>query len=148
MLFIACLFVLVGCGDDGGQPPAASSGPTPGETVEQLARAMEAGEGETVAELMPAFKANLGEQFDETIQLIADNAKQNGGIASITIDKEEVDGDSATVNATLTNGNGISSVDQFELIKKDGAWIIDAIAPRGPQPQPEPADEAGTGSAE
>lgn len=143
ILFTICLFLLIGCGGDEGSGTDAAN--SPGETVEQLAYAMEAGNGEKIQQLMPTFKMNVGAaQFDEVVKQVARNAVENGGIASITIDKEEIDGDKATVTATLANGNGGSSVETFTLVKKDDRWVIATIDTTSSpaQADPTPKDDA------
>ena len=122
-----CLLVLTGCGgDNSASNTSKDKGPTPGETVEAFAYAMQNGDAEALMALCPDFEANLSGA--ETLALaatLASNARDNGGIASITIDEEAIDKDTATVTATLTNGNGQSGTETFNLKLKDGKWLID-----------------------
>lgn len=114
-LVLTCSFALVGCGGGGN---------TPGDAVKDLTYAMEAGDAEKVKELVPELSENLGDDKIETlVKQSAKEAEANGGVKSITIDKEEIDGDKATVTATMVDGNGNSETDEFELVKKDGKWV-------------------------
>lgn len=114
-LLLVCSFTLVGCG----------GGASPGDTVTQFARAMEAGDAEKMKELCPDLEKTLGSgMIDKMATQMKDEAEANGGIDSITIDKEEINGDTAKVTATVTNGNGDSNTEDFELKKEDGKWVI------------------------
>lgn len=115
-LLLACSLTLIGCGGSD----------SPGEAVKELAYAMEAGDAEKLKELMPELEENLGDSKIDTIaKQMAKEAKENGGIESVTIDKEEINGDTATVTATMTSGNGDSEQEEFELVKnKDGKWVV------------------------
>ena len=115
-LLLVCSFTLVGCG---------GSGASPGDAVEELAYAMEAGDAEKLKELMPELEENLGDgKIDTIAKQMAKEAEEAGGIESVSIDKEEINGDTAKVTATVTNGNGDSDQEEFELVKKDGKWVI------------------------
>lgn len=106
---------LVGCGGGAG----------PGDTVKELAHAMEKGDVETVKKIAPAMQAILGS--DKLGQMVAEAAKgmkEEGGIKAITIDEETIDGDSATVKATIEKGNGEKDTEDFKLEKVNGQWVI------------------------
>lgn len=106
---------LVGCG----------GGSSPGDAVKELTYAMEAGDAEKVKELVPQLGENLGDgKIDTLVKQASKEAKENGGIKSIVIDKEEIDGDTAKVTATMTDGNGKSETEDFDLVKKDGKWTV------------------------
>jgi len=95
LLLATASLALVGCG-----------GPPPGDAVKDLAYAMEAGDHEKMKELVPALEENLG---DSKIETLAKQAKkkieEEGGLESVTIDKETIsdDGKTATVTATMKN---------------------------------------------
>ena len=115
VLILACTFALVGCG----------GGSSPGDAVKELTYAMEAGDAEKVKELVPELGENLGDgKIDTMVKQAAKEAKEEGGIKSITIDKEEINGDTAKVTATMTNGNGKSETEDFDLKKVDGKWVL------------------------
>lgn len=114
LLLMVGSLTLVGCGGSG-----------PGATVEELAYAMEDGDAEKLKELMPELGENLGDSKIETMaKQTAKETKEKGGIESVTIDKEEIDGDTAKVTATMKMGDGTSETEDFELEKKDGKWVI------------------------
>jgi hypothetical protein len=108
---------------------------------------MQAGDAEKLKELCPDFEANLSDdEINALAATLASNAQANGGIASITIDKESIDGDTAIVTATLTNGNGLSDTETFDLNKKDDMWLIDMADSFNNLPQAEPAGDAEPGT--
>jgi len=108
-----------------GQSVIAEDQATPGDTVKALAKALEQGDAEKLKQLIPEINELLG---DEKIQQMADQAaedlKEEGGLKSVTINSEKIQGDTATVNATLEKGNGDKDTDDFELKKTDGKWVI------------------------
>ena len=115
LLLVLCSFSLVGCGGSDG----------PGDRVEALAYAMEAGDTETVVDIAPGMLALMGkEKLDGNIKEGAAKIKGEGGIKSVTIDKEEIDGETATVTATVVKGNGDKETEDFNLSKVDGKWIV------------------------
>jgi|GEM_PF-1835444 len=129
ILVLACSFILVGCG-------GGASGP--GQTVKDFAYAMEAGDANKVGQIMPSMKAMLGEEkLKGMMTEAAADMKKKGGIKSVTIDKEEVNGDSAKVTATIETGDGNKDTDDFTLSKVDGKWVItlgdEAKGPGGPE---------------
>ncbi|MBX2853059.1 MAG: DUF4878 domain-containing protein [Phycisphaeraceae bacterium] len=145
-IFSLCILGLTGCGNgNSGSNNSNSSAAdtTPGETVEAFAYAMQAGDTDKLKALCPDFEANLSaDEIQALAATLASNARANGGIASITIDKEDVDGDTATVTATLTNGNGLSGTETFDLNKTDGKWLIDMTDSFDQLPQDEPEGAA------
>lgn len=116
--FTLCLLAmltlgLVGCGAG------------PGDRVKEFTYAMEEGDTETVKEICPGMAALLpGEKLDGMVKEASIDAKAKGGIESITIDEETINGDSATVKATVTWGNGDSETDEVKMAKVDGEWIM------------------------
>ena len=119
-LLTALTLSLIGCG--------GASAPGPGDTVKELAYAMEAGDGETVAAIAPVIPQVLGnEKFDQGIEESKAKMAEEGGLESITIDSEEIDEEKGTalVKATLTMGNGESETAKFPLSRdKDGNWTV------------------------
>ncbi len=97
----------------------------PGDTVKAFAKAMEANDPKTVGELVPQLKELAGEEkIKEMVKEASEEIKAEGGIKSITIDKEEIDGDKAKVTATLESGTGEKDTSDFDLRKQDGKWVI------------------------
>lgn len=147
LLFITmfCVIGLWGCGDNNASNSADTDadGPTPGETVEAFAYAMQLGDAEKLKALCPDFEANLtNEEITALAATLASNAQARGGIASIKIDSEDIKANTATVTATLTNGNGQSDTETFTLNKKDGTWLIDLADSFSKLPKDEAAPEA------
>ena len=121
-IMLICSLGLVGCGE---KTPAPKPD-TPGEVVEKFAYAMQDGDADLVKELCPDFADNLDdEELEDLIGRLATNALNNGGIATITIEEETIDGDKATVTAKLTNGSGLTDTETFDLNKKGDKWVID-----------------------
>lgn len=118
-LFVVALLVigilLTGC----------SSGPS--RTVERFFRATEDGkQSEAVDLLSSQVIATFGR--DKLIAGLADRTREIeslGGIDSIATD-ETINGDSASVNVTVTYGDGSVESDRVDLIKEDGDWKITA----------------------
>ena len=141
-IVLICLLGFTGCGNGGNNNASSTntaSEVTPGETVEAFAYAMLAGDADKLKALCPDFEANLSaEEIQALAATLASNARANGGIASITIDQETIDGDTATVTATLTNGNGQSGTETFDLNKTDGTWLIDMTGAFEALPDGEP----------
>lgn len=115
LLALACsLLTLVGCGGSG-----------PGDRVKEFNHAMADGDAETVKEIAPVLGTMLSDdKLTEMVESAAEDTKDKGGIDSITIDDETIDGDTARVTATVTFGNGESETDTIDLKKVDGEWIF------------------------
>ena len=116
-LVLACSFALVGCG-------GSSAGP--GDTVIELNKAMEAGDAETVKKIVPGMAGMIGDDKLKAMMTEASaEAKKKGGIKTIEILKEEIDGDTAVVEHKVVWGNGDEDSDTTELVKnEDGNWIV------------------------
>jgi hypothetical protein len=126
LLILVTLLALIGCGNDNNSSTTntPTETATPGEVVQQLAKAMEDGDTETLKALWPTIETDLGFTVYVLGPRWSDSAKANGGVTTVTIDNETVKDDKAKVTATLTNGNGTSSTQTFDLAKQDGKWII------------------------
>jgi hypothetical protein len=68
---------------------------------------------------------------DASLQL-----KNDGGIKSIKVLKEDVVGDVAEVTLEVTRGNGNMATVHYKLIKEQGSWKVDGVS----------SDSAGQGS--
>ncbi|MGB0768983.1 MAG: DUF4878 domain-containing protein, partial [Phycisphaeraceae bacterium] len=117
-------FALVGCGGSDG----------PGDTVEALAYAMEDGDSETVKEIIPGLAGMLGdEKLKAMVTEASAETKEKGGITSVEILEETIDGDTATVKSKITFGNGDTEEETQKLTKVDGKWIMSMdAAGKGP----------------
>ncbi len=115
-LLLVCSFSLVGCGGSAG----------PGETVKELTYAMEAGDVDTVKKIAPGLAGMMGEDKLKGIVTEASaEAKKKGGIKSIEILEEKIDGDVATVKHKVTWGNGDVEEEEGKMTKNaDGDWIV------------------------
>lgn len=114
-LLLVCSFTLVGCGGSAG----------PGDTIVELNHALEAGDAETVKKIVPGMAGMVGDDKLKGMMTEASaEAKKKGGIKSIEILKEEINGDTATVEHKLVWGNGDEDQETTELSKVDGQWIV------------------------
>lgn len=112
-LMAVLMLVMVGCGAG------------PGDRVKEFTYAMEKGDTEKVKEVAPGIATIIpADKLDGMIKEAAADAAKKGGVESITIDEEKIEGDTATVKATLKWGNGETETDDFKLSKVDGDWII------------------------
>lgn len=50
--------------------------------------------------------------------------KQKGGIKSIAVKSEEINGEMATVEVLLTYGDGSTQTEKNKLVKGDKGWLI------------------------
>ncbi|MEO0475219.1 MAG: hypothetical protein AAF085_04490 [Planctomycetota bacterium] len=120
-LLLICSLTLVGCGEE--KKPEKLN--TPGEVVEKFAYAWQDADFERIKEFCPALSASVDdEELQQHAAAIADVIINNGGIATVSIEEETVDGESATVIAKLTNGSGLTDTETFNLEQKDGKWVI------------------------
>ena len=120
-LMLICSLGLVGCGED--TPPVKPD--TPGEGVEKFAYAWQDADIDVINEVCPAFSANLDDdELEKHAGIIANNVANSGGIATISIEEESIEGEKATVIAKLTNGNGLTDTSTFHLEQQDGKWVI------------------------
>lgn len=115
-LVLLCSLALVGCGGSAG----------PGDAVKELNYAMEKGDLDTVKKIVPGLAGMMGDEKLKAMMTEASaEAKKKGGIKSIEIIKEEINGDVATVEHKVTWGNGDEETETSELTKTDkGQWII------------------------
>lgn len=114
-LVLLCSFALVGCGGSAG----------PGDAVKELNYAMEKGDLDTVKKIVPGLAGMMGDEKLKAMMTEASaEAKKKGGIKSVEILKEEINGDTATVEHKVTWGNGDEETETSELAKVDGQWII------------------------
>lgn len=115
-LVLICSFSLVGCG-------GSSSGP--GDTIKELNYALEKGDGDAVKKIVPGMAGMVGDDKLRGMMTEASaEAKKKGGIQSIEILKEEINGETATVEHKVVWGNGEEESDTTELTKVDGEWIV------------------------
>lgn len=114
-LALFAALVAAGCADSG-----------PVGTVKQFYRSVESGELEEASEMLTGpMVAMLGRDKVKAAlgKGMADTSKK-GGIQSLDILSEEVDGTVAKVRLRMTYGNGETEEEELELIRVDGRWMI------------------------
>lgn len=116
IVLIGVLIVSAGCG-------LFSSGP--GQTVKNFYYAVESGKIDEARNLLSAqVAAAYGAKLSQALVQASEDIKQRGGITSIDILTEDVNGDIANVTSKTTFGNGQSTTDASRLLKEDGEWKI------------------------
>jgi hypothetical protein len=112
------VLVLAGCGPFGGKSEEEKAG----DTLTELVQARNEGDYARVCELISVqdlkkFK-QAGVSCEKTIR------QRFGATASTTIRIEEVkvEGDQATVDATVSQTGGAGFARTFRLVKEDGEW--------------------------
>lgn len=121
LLVLAVAFSLSSC----------SSGNSPSAVIEKYHDLMKAKDYATATTL---FVKKDGEKMSEDeakkveglLGMAAKELDKKEGIKSITIDKETIseDGTKAEVEFTLEYGNGKTKMDDGDLIKVDGKWMM------------------------
>lgn len=110
---------------------AACSSNSPAGVVERYSKCMQDGKYMEAVELFH-FKKELDEDQKKYLAAIVERAgeqyKEKGGIASVKVDKVEMDesGESAKVSYTTTFGNGTAKTDTDKVVKIDGKWLLDS----------------------
>lgn len=100
-----------------------SSGP--GGVVEKFYRYVEKGELEAAKNLFAKqIKETMGGKIMAGLAGETNKIKDKGGIKSIEIKNEEINGESARVATRVVYGNGADKNEDTKLIKEDGAWKI------------------------
>ncbi len=109
------LVILTGCSDSG---PAA--------TVERFYRAVEAGEVKTASEFVSgSIVAMMGrEKIEAALEDQTADISRKGGIQSLEVLSEQVDGIVAVVHVRITYGNGETYEENMDLTRIDGRWML------------------------
>jgi len=102
----------------------------PSAVVEDLCRTVERGEIDRAAAFMSqGFVSRQGiDTIKESLSQTALWIKNDGGIKSIKVLKEDTVGDVAEVTVQVTRGGGDSSVVYYKLIREKGEWKVDGVA--------------------
>jgi hypothetical protein len=112
------VMTLVSCGGGGGN--------TPTKTVKNYFDDIKAGKYEKAMEYY-----NVDESGMAQLKMLAgkheEAMNEKGGITSTEIISETIseDGETATVEAKVTYGNGTVEENTFKLVKADGEWKLD-----------------------
>ena len=97
--------------------------------MKPLLERIERGEIDRAASVMSqGFITRAGiDNIKESLRQTALWIKNDGGIRSIKVLKEDTVGDVAEVTVQITRGGGDSSVVHYRLIREQGEWKVDAI---------------------
>ncbi|HXG92514.1 MAG TPA: zinc-ribbon domain-containing protein [Blastocatellia bacterium] len=95
---------------------------SPGDSMKKLISALESGDRATVRSLVA--KSEGESAVDELFRDAADDMRRAGGVDTVSINKEDVNGDTATVQFEVKYRNGKSDRDTVRLIKEDGVWKL------------------------
>lgn len=99
----------------------------PGDTVKRMVEKMEKGDLSVSKLLAKDLAALLGdEKLKAAVEEESNKMKEKGGVTSVTIDEEVIEGDTAKVNYTIAYGNGDTESEKADLVKEDGDWKITA----------------------
>ena len=100
----------------------------PGATVTKFMTAVDKGDTVTAANLVSArIRSMLGDaKLQAGLQQQGQEMKAQGGLKTVTIQKEETKGDVAEVTALVIFGNGTQKPDTSKLVKESGGWKLDA----------------------
>jgi hypothetical protein len=114
---LACM-TLGGCGGGSG----------PGESAAGFFKAAGAGDAEKAKSFVaPEDKAgDKGKMFDLMLPKFAEAAKAKGGIKSVTVVEEKIDGDTATVKLKFEFGNGTTENEEGKMKRVGGKWYLAA----------------------
>lgn len=108
-----------------------SSGPS--GTLKSYIGHMEKGDSESAMKMVSTAKMPAGmkdsKEFKDKMKQVGDEAakdiKGKGGIKSVNIKDEKINGDNADVKFTITYGNGTEEKEETaKLIKENGEWKI------------------------
>ncbi len=110
----------------------------PSRVVEDLIRTTERGEIDQAAAFMSqGFVSRQGvDTIKESLRQTALWIKNDGGIKSIKVLKDDSVGDVAEVTVQVMRGGGDSSVVYYKLIWEKGDWKIDGLASDPTLPAP------------
>ena len=115
-IFVLLLFAtfLTGC----------SSGP--GSTVQKFFQAVDKGKvEESMGYLSSSTIQALGhEKWQAALIEMSNQMSTQGGLKSVDINEETVNGDIAQITVTVIMKDGSEDTDRMDLIKEDGDWKI------------------------
>jgi uncharacterized protein YchJ len=114
LMLVGLAFGLVACGEG------------PGDAVENMMYAVDAGEYEQAIEYMPPKLRAMADK-EKLIQMMRagkQELEQKGGLDGVEVLEETVDGNKATVKVKTTYGNGESETEELKLMKVDDQWVL------------------------
>lgn len=105
---------------------ACSGGGTgPGDVVESFNMALAEGDVDTAIEhIQPSQRETIRPKLNMIAPMAATQLEQKGGIDSIEVTNEQVEGDTATVAYTVHYGNGEEAEEEDTLTRVDGTWYV------------------------
>ena len=98
----------------------------PGATVRAFHLAVSSGNVDAAIEqFSPRFVNQMGiDKLRKAMTEAAFDVKRKGGVASVTVDREDIVGDVAEVVVTIKYGNGQSATETVKLARENGEWKI------------------------
>jgi len=102
--------------------------PGPAATVSRFYRHLEKGEIEDAQKLLSSkLVGQLGAgKLRAGLEGAAREISGKQGIRNIAVQKEEIQGELATVTIVVTFGDGSTKTDNSKLVKEQGRWKLDA----------------------
>lgn len=99
---------------------------TPGKTVERFQRHLAAGEVESAINLLSRDITNniSREKIRFALRQGVKDIQDKQGIRQLTVTRENIVGDTASVSYTLTYGNGTQESQTVALVKEQGQWKL------------------------
>jgi hypothetical protein len=116
---VSC-WMLIGCGGSGG-----AGGNSPGDVVKRYGTALCNGDTKAALNCIdPAKRKDVAEIIQMGTEIASGFAKEEGGLASITIVREEVEGDRALVGYQTKTKKGGERGDTAHAEKINGTWYV------------------------
>ena len=104
---------------------AGCGGPGPADEIERFLRLMDQGECAEASEMIGGQMRMLGtELLNAACAERSREMSQRGGLESVEILSEDVQGNTATVVTRTTYGDGSSSERENLLTRLDGVWMF------------------------
>lgn len=116
----AALLALSGCGPFGGESEEDKAG----DTVTELVEARNHGDFARVCELIAKSQLAKFEQAGTSCERALPKLAAAGSSTSVRIDEARVQGDRATVDATVSRRGQGGEAQTILLVKEDGDWKV------------------------
>lgn len=121
LLALIAIFVLAGCGSD------------PKGVAEDFVRALYEGDSKTLVDLV--YIPDKDRSDDGAMQIIngkllqmaskgREDAAERGGLKGVSGELQNSNDESALVKVSVSFKNGMSHIEDVDLIKKDGKWKV------------------------
>lgn len=99
--------------------------PGPSATAKAFAENAAAGRSAEALELMdPELKSAFGPKIVPALSKVSTAAEKKGGLESIAIEDEQIDGTRATLKISETFGDGSKNNSKMKLREIDGKWYV------------------------